>query len=65
LQDLNNKYKIKGEQKLNFQPVFKGNPAADKGRNFSLIIISKNNVPDIKINLSVEFLFFIKEKEIN
>jgi hypothetical protein len=44
------------------QPIFKGNSAADKERNFSLIIISKNNVPNIKINLSVEFLFFIKEK---
>lgn len=44
------------------QSIFKGSPAADKERNFSLIIISKNNVPDIKINLSVEFLFFIKEK---
>ena len=42
--------------------IFKSNPAADKERNFSLIIISKNNVPDIKINLSVEFLFFLKEK---
>jgi hypothetical protein len=44
------------------QPIFKDSPTADKERNFSLIIISKNNVPDIKINLSVEFLFFIKEK---
>jgi len=79
LQDLNNKYKIKEEQKLKTfqgklkklnsqikntkkQSIFKGSPAADKERNSSLIIISKNNVPDIKINLSVEFLFFIKEK---
>ena len=39
------------------QPIFKDSPTADKERNFSLIIISKNNVPDIKINLSVEFFF--------
>jgi len=64
LHNLNNKYKIKGEKKLKFQPIFKGNQAADKEKNFSLIIISKNNVPDIKINLTVEFLFLIKEKEI-
>ena len=77
LKDLKNRYKIKGEKKLKAfqtkleklnsqlktksQTKFKVNPSADKERNFSLIIISKNNINDIKINLSVEFLFCIKE----
>lgn len=37
-------------------------PVADKERTYNLIIISKNKFYDIKACLSIEFLFYLKEK---
>ena len=36
-------------------------PAADKERKFKLIVISKDNVFDVKSSLSTDFLFYLKE----
>ena len=38
------------------------NPYADKERRFNLIIIEKNGKEDIKASLTIDFLFYLKEK---
>ena len=41
------------------------NLSSDEKRNFNLITIKKNNKEDITASLTIAFLFYIKEKEIN
>ena len=37
-------------------------PSADKERSYNLITISKNGKDDVKSSLSIDFLFYLKEK---
>ena len=56
-----NKYKNCLEE-IKQTTVLSSSPAADKKRVFNLITIEKDKTAEIKFSLSIDFLFFLKEK---
>ena len=56
-----NKYK-NGLEEIKQTSALSLSPAADKKRVFNLITIEKDKTAEIKCSLSIDFLFFLKEK---